>query len=176
MSTAKEPFQVQWRINKHWRPSQSFRTHAEAVSYAELRKLPPYGEYRIFNWNDSRKLTEPEVRLLLNIALAETCFWRTKITRYLKTGKRKLLDRTDADYAMLDKIGEDCVHTLLGKLQVKDLRVLLEEHLQETRNDALRDRAREMYGSDEVQVDGNAIVSSGDGGHFVAAWLWVPES
>lgn len=93
----------------------------------------------------------------------------------MKTGKRKLLDRTDADYAALDKIGEDYSCTLLGKMNVKDLRALLDECLHEARNDELRERAREMYGSDEVEVDGNAIVSSGDGGHFVAAWLWVPE-
>lgn len=39
------------------------------------------------------------------------------------------------------------------------------------------ERARELYavGSDNnIEVDGDAIVSEGDGGVWVQAWVWVP--
>lgn len=35
-------------------------------------------------------------------------------------------------------------------------------------------RAREAYGSDDVQVDDDAAAVAVDGGVWVQAWLWVP--
>jgi hypothetical protein len=39
--------------------------------------------------------------------------------------------------------------------------------------DTVREMAREEYGSDEIEIDDDAIVSVGEGGAFVAAWVWV---
>jgi hypothetical protein len=33
--------------------------------------------------------------------------------------------------------------------------------------------AREQYGSDDCEIDDNAVVSRGDDGAFVQAWVWV---
>lgn len=41
-------------------------------------------------------------------------------------------------------------------------------------DDDIRKLAREIYSSDEVQVDSNAKVSRGDDeGAYVQAWVWV---
>ena len=37
----------------------------------------------------------------------------------------------------------------------------------------LRDAAREQYGSDDCEIDADAVVSRGDDGAFVAAWVYV---
>jgi hypothetical protein len=39
----------------------------------------------------------------------------------------------------------------------------------------LRDKARESYGADDIDVDGDAPISHGDGGSFVQAWVWVAD-
>lgn len=44
----------------------------------------------------------------------------------------------------------------------------------EQSDDDLRQAARAAYGSDDIEIDDNAIVSRGDDGAFVAAWVWVP--
>lgn len=41
-------------------------------------------------------------------------------------------------------------------------------------DDALRAMARDTYGSDDCEIDDNAVVSRGDDGAFVQAWVWVP--
>jgi hypothetical protein len=38
-----------------------------------------------------------------------------------------------------------------------------------------REQAREMYGSDDVEIDGNARTSRADDGVWVGAWVWVPN-
>lgn len=43
----------------------------------------------------------------------------------------------------------------------------------EQSDDDLRQAARAAYGSDDIEIDDNAIVSRGDDGAFVAAWVWV---
>lgn len=43
----------------------------------------------------------------------------------------------------------------------------------EQTDDDLRRAARATYGSDDIEIDDNAIVSRGDDGAFVAAWVWV---
>lgn len=41
-------------------------------------------------------------------------------------------------------------------------------------DEVLRALARHDYGSDDIEIDGNAVVSRGeDPGAFVAAWVWV---
>lgn len=35
--------------------------------------------------------------------------------------------------------------------------------------------AREQYGSDDVEVDHNALASDADHGTWVQAWVWVPK-
>jgi hypothetical protein len=43
-------------------------------------------------------------------------------------------------------------------------------------DEAIRDRAQDLYGTeDNIDVDLDAIVSRGEGGAFVSAWVWVPE-
>lgn len=37
------------------------------------------------------------------------------------------------------------------------------------------ERAREKYGSDDIEIDNNALVSRGDGGCFVQAWVWLAD-
>ncbi len=34
-------------------------------------------------------------------------------------------------------------------------------------------QARELYGSDEIEIDDAAALSQGDEGAFVSAWVWV---
>ncbi len=34
-------------------------------------------------------------------------------------------------------------------------------------------QARELYGSDEIEIDEDAVLSQGDEGAFVSAWVWV---
>ena len=43
----------------------------------------------------------------------------------------------------------------------------------EQTDDDLRRAARATYGSDDIEIDDNAVVSRGDDGAFVAAWVWV---
>lgn len=40
---------------------------------------------------------------------------------------------------------------------------------------AYRDRAREMYGSDEIEVDDDAAFSEADEHVWVQGWLYVPR-
>jgi hypothetical protein len=40
-------------------------------------------------------------------------------------------------------------------------------------DEELRAMAQDEYGSDDIEVDDNAVVSRGDEGAFVAAWVWV---
>jgi hypothetical protein len=37
------------------------------------------------------------------------------------------------------------------------------------------DEAREMYSDDDIEIDDDALVSEGDGGAWVQAWVWVPD-
>lgn len=37
------------------------------------------------------------------------------------------------------------------------------------------ERAKEQYGSDDIQFDDDAAVSEVDDGHWVAAWVWVAK-
>ena len=42
---------------------------------------------------------------------------------------------------------------------------------------AYRDAARSLYGTEDVNVDDDAVISRGDDeGAWVAAWVWVPDS
>lgn len=36
------------------------------------------------------------------------------------------------------------------------------------------DRANELHGSNEVEIDQGAFLSPADGGFWVSAWVWVP--
>jgi len=49
---------------------------------------------------------------------------------------------------------------------------------EDSSDDAIRDRAREIYArlvDEEIDIDQDAAVSrGGDDGAFVAAWVWVP--
>lgn len=38
-----------------------------------------------------------------------------------------------------------------------------------------RDTAIDMYGSDDVNIDADAVVSIGEYGAFVQAWVWVRD-
>ena len=40
-------------------------------------------------------------------------------------------------------------------------------------DEELRGMARNQFGSDDCEIDDNAVVSRGDEGAFVAAWVWV---
>ena len=40
-------------------------------------------------------------------------------------------------------------------------------------DEELREMARKEYGSDDCEIDNNAVVSRGDDGAFVQAWVWV---
>lgn len=40
-------------------------------------------------------------------------------------------------------------------------------------DEQLRAMARADYGSDDCEIDDDAVVSRGDDGAFVAAWVWV---
>lgn len=40
-------------------------------------------------------------------------------------------------------------------------------------NEELIALARAEHGSDDIEIDDNAVVSRGDDGAFVQAWVWV---
>lgn len=40
-------------------------------------------------------------------------------------------------------------------------------------DEELRAMARDQYWTDDCEIDDNAVVSRGDEGAFVAAWVWV---
>lgn len=41
------------------------------------------------------------------------------------------------------------------------------------REKAIRDAARDIYESDDIQIDADAVVSESEDGAFVQAWVWV---
>jgi len=47
---------------------------------------------------------------------------------------------------------------------------------QATADQVYSDAARSLYASDELEFDDSPKVSHGDGGAFVAAWVWVSDS
>lgn len=49
-----------------------------------------------------------------------------------------------------------------------------EEATDEGRDDLLQ-RARDEYACDEVNIDEDALLSIGDGGAWVQAWVWVAD-
>lgn len=40
---------------------------------------------------------------------------------------------------------------------------------------AYRDKAKDIWASDDCEIDDDAIVSVSDRGAFVQAWVWVPD-
>jgi hypothetical protein len=48
--------------------------------------------------------------------------------------------------------------------------VVLDESTEEE-----RERARDLYGSDDVEIDENARASRGEGGTWIAAWVWLGD-
>lgn len=42
-------------------------------------------------------------------------------------------------------------------------------------DDHERDSARTIYSSDEIEIDDRPMISRGDGGVWVAAWVWLYE-
>lgn len=48
----------------------------------------------------------------------------------------------------------------------------------ETQTTATReeiDKARELHGSNDIEIDQDPAVSHASGGYWVQAWLWVPD-
>lgn len=167
-------YQVQWRVNKGWRASLCFDEPEQAEEFARAR-MKPGSEYRIFNHAKSRELTEAELRMLINITISEGSFWLTAVGRYFRNGRKRMNDVPDSFYEQLDVIHNEYSSKKFFKLKRKTMRLLLENLLNAERAEQYRAKARYIYGSDDVEVDDDAMVSKGDGGSFVQAWLWVPE-
>lgn len=168
-------YQVQWRVNKGWRASLCFDEAAQAEDFARAR-MKPGSEYRIFNHATSRELTEAELRLLINITISEGSFWLTAVGRYFRNGRKRMHDIPDSFYEQLDVIHNEYSSKKFFKLKRSTLRVLLSNLLNAERAERLRRKARLVYGSDDVEVDECAQVNFSEGGSFVQAWLWVPET
>jgi hypothetical protein len=43
------------------------------------------------------------------------------------------------------------------------------------RNERLRERADEVYGSDKIHIDHGVSPDPDNGGYWVEAWVWVPK-
>lgn len=59
----------------------------------------------------------------------------------------------------------------LGKMETEFCEACLPDNLATPAEIA---EAREMYGSDEINIDEGARASRADDGTWVAAWVWVP--
>lgn len=56
---------------------------------------------------------------------------------------------------------------------VSALRIHEEERETNYSTSAEKERARDEYGSDDVEIDDIALASRGDSGMWVAGWLWL---
>ena len=63
-------------------------------------------------------------------------------------------------------------------IAIAALRIHEEEREANYSNTAEIERARDMYGSDDIEVNDTALASHTDNGMWVAGWLWLanPES
>lgn len=51
----------------------------------------------------------------------------------------------------------------------------IDKHEADPKEDRYRELAKEQYANDECEIDDNALVSVGDGGAFVQAWVYVED-
>lgn len=79
------------------------------------------------------------------------------------TAVSELLDREHLDLHADDRTMLEGAHKLLAA--AKD----------GTAPQALRDAADSKYGSTDVEIDDEAAASFGDGGAWVAAWVWMVD-
>lgn len=60
--------------------------------------------------------------------------------------------------------------------ELYELRLAVQAELFSREGDPLLiEAAREQYGSSEIEIDDQAMTSHGDGGIWVAAWLWIED-
>lgn len=86
------------------------------------------------------------------------------ITVRLSAGHRRQLDAVaQAQGRTLTSVLERAIAEEAAKPEVKA----------EARRLALRDRARELYGDDELAVDDDARISESEDGAWVQAWVWL---
>lgn len=50
-----------------------------------------------------------------------------------------------------------------------------EHDLSAKEREALVNKARSLYGTDDLEIDGDAKVSLGENGAWIAAWVFVPK-
>lgn len=80
----------------------------------------------------------------------------------------------------LEELARDLVKrlksTIIGEHHYEELDRLLTEIAAEREAYAdVVDRAHDVYGSDDVNVDAEPILSVSDEGVWVSAWVWVPD-
>lgn len=80
------------------------------------------------------------------------------------TAVSELLDRQHLDLHADDRAMLEGAHKLLR------------ESKDNIASDDLQQAAFSEYGSDECEIDDDAATSPGDGGTWVAAWVWIADS
>lgn len=72
------------------------------------------------------------------------------------------------DPAKLGEVDKDHIKHFLA-----DAHYTWVKNSDEPGNHWYRDSAKAIYGSDDIEIDNDAVVSRGDAGAFVQAWVWV---
>lgn len=89
----------------------------------------------------------------------------------MKTNILPIKQLIEAAIAMRGSPDKDSSHVKLYKALEEIERMGRE---QEQHADAIQ-RARDQYASDDVDFDDNPMVSVGEDGVWVSAWVWVPK-
>jgi len=87
---------------------------------------------------------------------------------------KPLIDAVDADIFTDAEESSDAVEMVSVYAHNLSEAVRLLEEAQASPDDI--ERARELHGSDDIEIDDDALFSRGaDAGAWVQAWVWVPD-
>ncbi len=85
----------------------------------------------------------------------------------------------DAKWTELRKLLGDTQGLMLTGFEASSaarINQILAEADAEVATQALRDKAHEIYGSDDIEIDDEGVgTAEADGGIWVAAWVWVAD-
>lgn len=164
-------------VGATWRPGDKFfPSEIAAADYAHKVADAKKGEWRVFDTSGVNRLSEEDLRLLINVKISEGLAWPHKL-RLMLEGKDNLYDQSPEVYQRLREVGSRVSPTKLKSFTLRQLRVMLSATLDDKQAKKYRDAAKRMYGSSVLTTDGNNPVHMVPSrkGAWVDVRVWVGE-
>lgn len=170
-------YRVDWLVGVEWKPSDAeHETEIEAIQSAEANKRPNQPQYRIFDTESRYRLTESDIRMLINVKISEGLAWPNKLGKVLR-GRDCLWDQPNHVYTHLRELGRQYNPSKMATLSLRQLRVMLQALRTEKSAEQYRRKARLAYNCDVLKVDNMCPVAPGPGkkGAWVTTRVWVED-